>query len=245
MQKITDNIPVEKLLSRQVGRWEYLSEQRKRTSPQSLMPCITISREIGSHGTELGKRICAALGWELYDRELVELIANNAKVRARMVESFDEKTQSQIDNWVLTLLDKHILASDKYFKYLLQTIISIGQAGRAVIIGRGANYILPSQKALKLKVIAPLKTRIQNIADKKKVSLQEAERIIEVVDRDRLAFNRRFFHRDGDEPLEYDLVLNSGNVDLNTAEAIVREAVTRKFDLSNIEAVSGSYKAAF
>ena len=159
------------------------------------------------------------------------LIANNAKVRARMVESFDEKTQSQIDNWVLTLLDKHTLASDKYFKYLIQTILSLGKAGKAVIIGRGANYIMSSEHALKLKIIAPLETRIQNIVEKKGVSRQEAERIIDVVDRDRLAFNRRFFHKDGDEPLEYDLLINSGNMDLATAEAVVCEAVKHKFDL--------------
>jgi cytidylate kinase len=228
MQKFTENIAVEKLLSRQIGRWEHSADRHRRTFQEKAMPCITISREIGSHGTELGKKICSTMNWELYDRDLVEMIANNAKVRTRMVESFDERTQGEIDTWVLTLLDKHTLASDKYFKYLIQTIVSIEKAGGAVIIGRGANYILSPERALRLKIVAPKETRVQNIVAKKNVSAQEAERIIEVVDRDRLQFNRRFFHRDGDDPLSYDLVINTGNLNLETAEAIVLEALRKK-----------------
>ena len=169
------------------------------------------------------------LGWKIFDKELVEYISQNAHVRQNMVEMFDEKTQNEIHNWVFTLLDHDALGSDKYFKHLVTTITTIAEHGRAIILGRGANFILPCHRALKLKVTAPLKNRVTEIMKKFEISEKEAFERVHLADKGRLAFIRRFFHHDTEELVSYDLILNLGTLSLSDAENIVVQALKQKF----------------
>jgi cytidylate kinase len=229
MPKIVDEIPMEKLVSRQMRVWEQTTRGPERDVKPAFLPTLAVSREIGSLGTDLARRISAKLDWQLYDRELVELIANNAKVRKQIVESFDEKTQGELHNWVFTLLDRHALGIDRYFKHLLLTIISIGERGNAIVLGRGCNYILSPERTLRLKIVASFDFRVKNMMKKKDIPEREAESMIKTVDNERLAFNRRFFHTDDENPLNYDIVINLGNLGLAAAEEIVVMALTKKF----------------
>lgn len=236
MSKFSHAIPLEPLVARQMRHWERTYNKGSKTSPKPIAPCITISRELGSQGNELAHGLATKLNWQLYDRELVDLIANNAQVRKSMVESFDEKIQSELHNWLLTLLDRHALGLDQYFKHLIPIILAIGERGEAVILGRGCNFVLPPTKALRLKVVAPLKKRIQFVREQKGVTRKEAEQLIAEADKERLAFIRRHFHHDSEDPLHYDLVINMGNFDLPTAEEFVTESLNTRF--RNVKKIS-------
>ncbi len=229
MLKFKDEIPMEQIISRQIRLWERTYENGKVRRGKKTLPSITISKEVGSQGVELAHRLASRLGWQLYDKELVEYIANNAHVRKNVVESFDEKTQSEIETWVRTLLDRHALASDKYFKHLISVITMIGEHGQAIILGRGGNFILPPNKALRLKTVAPSKKRISYIVQQLGVSEKEADKIVSQADKERSAFIRRFFHQNAENPLSYDLVLNMESLDLKAAEEIVIHALKAKF----------------
>lgn len=155
MLKISKEIPIENLISKQIKFLERVSRVKEKSDAKREYPCITISREIGSRGAQLAMQLAERLGWQLFDKEIVDYIANNAKVRTGIVELFDGKARSELNSWILTMLDRHSLSSDKFFKHLVTTIMSIGQHGKAIILGRGANFILPDDRALKLRVIAP------------------------------------------------------------------------------------------
>lgn len=229
MLKFKDKIHMEQFISRQIRLWERTYDNGKVRRGEYSFPCITVSKEIGSQGVELAHRLASRLHWQVFDKELVEYISNNAHVRRNVVESFDEKTQSEIETWVRTLLDRHALASDKYFKHLISVIMTIGEHGRAIILGRGGNFILSPYKSLRLKTVAPLEKRIDYTVNQLSVSKKEAEKIVSQADKERLAFVRRFFHHDAKDPLGYDLVLNMGSLDLNAAEEIVIQALKAKF----------------
>ncbi len=222
-------IPMEKLVSRQIKLWDITFDPAKADTANQIKPCITISKELGSKGVELGQRLSENLNWKLFDKDLVEFIARSAEVRKEMVEIFDEKTQNEIHSWVVTLLNRHALGSDQYFRHLGTVIRTIGEHGQAIILGRGGNFILPPEKALRVKTTAPLKKRIDYIMRTQKLGKNEAERIIFTADKQRLAFIRRFFHKDTEDPLYYDLVLNMGSLSLVVAEAIVMQALKAKF----------------
>jgi cytidylate kinase len=229
--KISKEIPFERLVSRQVRLWDYTHEEIKRRQSEQPVSCITISREMGSQGSELAHSLANRLNWHLFDKELIELIAENAHVRNSMVESFDEKTQNEMQIWVTTLLSHHILGAGKFQHCLFTTILSMAEKGEAVILGRGGNFILPPYKALRLKVIMPLQNRIDKVAKQKDLTRKAAARLIADVDKARVAFIRRFFHHDAMDPLYYDLVLNMGTLDLETAEEIVVHTLETKSKL--------------
>lgn len=227
--KLQKEIPMEQLITRQFRLWQYSYDKGALQRRECIAPCLTISKEIGSRGEEFAQALSQRLGWKIYDRELVEYIAQNAHVRQNMVEMFDEKTQNEIHNWVFTLLDRHALGSDKYFKHLVTAITAIGEQGRAIILGRGANFILPSDRALRLKVTAPLQHRIDYIMKKFELSEKEAFARVHLTDKERLAFLHRFFHHDAEEITSYDLILNLGTLSLSGAEHIVIQALKQKF----------------
>ncbi len=220
---------MEQLITRQFKLWERTYDRGKTNRREGVVPSITISKEMGSQGEEFAQALSQRLGWKIYDRELVEYIAQNAHVRQNMVEMFDEKTQNEIHNWVFTLLDRHALGSDKYFKHLVTAITTIGEQGRAIILGRGANFILPCHRALRLKVTASLQHRIETLMKKFELSEKEAFARVHLTDKERLAFLHRFFHHDAEEISSYDLILNLGTLSLCDAENIVIQALKQKF----------------
>ncbi len=221
-------IPMEKLVSRQIRLWEMTYERPKVKTQKLTPPCITIAKEMGSGGVELAQNLANRLQWKLFDKNLVEYIARKAKVRNEMVKIFDEKTQNEIHNWVLTLLDHQALGSDKYYKHLVTVIRTIGEHGYGIILGRGGNFILPADSTLRLKIMAARKDRINHIMEARKITRNRAESILSDADKERMAFIQRFFHKDYDDPLFYDLVLNMSNLGLKMAEEIITRALRAK-----------------
>jgi cytidylate kinase len=230
MLKLSKGIPVQHLISRQLQFWEMNHRERTSGEKQRVLPSITISREIGCQGEELAQRLGERLGWQVFDREIVEYIANNAHVRKEMVEMFDGKTRNELNNWILTILDQHALSSDRYFQHLVTTITSIARHGRAIILGRGANFILPDENALKLRIAAPLKNRIQYVAKLKKIGEDVAVGQIKKAEHEHEAFIKQLFHDTPNNHLNYDLVLNLGKMDFNTAEETIITAFMKKFN---------------
>lgn len=161
-----------------------------------------------------------------------DYIATNAHVRKDMVELFDGKTHNELNDWVMTILHHHALSSDKFFKHLVTTLLSIAQHGKAIILGRGGNFILPDEKAVKLRVIAPYNNRLQFIRNEMGISSNKAADFIKKMQTDRTAFIKRFFHASIDDPANYDLVLNLSKLDLQSAEEMTISVLTAKFDLT-------------
>lgn len=231
MRKHVEAIPMAKLASRQVKLWEQTCSGQKTGDKTlaAIRPNITISKELGSGAVKLAQRLARRLGWQIFDKDLVEYIAREADVRTEMVETFDEKTQSEIHNWVINLLDRHALKTDVYFKHLVTVITTLGQSGHTIVVGRGGNFILPQKLSLRLKVVAPHELRLRNVAKELQISHKEAARKLSRTDEERAAFIVRFFRHMVDDPLDYDLVLNMGAIPQETAEEIILHALVAKF----------------
>ncbi len=211
--KQNDQLNWDKLVKSQVAIWEVKQKIQKRrlsTNSNSALnkSVITISRTHGAGGDNIAKEIAALLNWQTYDRELVEYIAQTCQIRNRIVECFDERKLNQTHNWVHTLLDKQVLGIEKYFRLLHDVIAAIAEHGQAIIIGRGSNFIVDPQKSLRVMITAPLKWRVDNIAEAKRLTTKEAKKIVALVDSNRYAFVDRYFHRSANEMTAYDLVLN-------------------------------------
>jgi cytidylate kinase len=100
---------------------------------------------------------------------------------------------------------------------LLKVIGTIGKHGRAVIVGRGANFILPRESTFRLRVIAPRDFRAQKVAQDFDIPLKDAKRRILKTESDRKAFIRKYFHSDIADPGNYDMVINTGTISLSEA----------------------------
>ena len=92
-----------------------------------------------------------------------------------------------------------------------------GKHGRAIIVGRGANFILPPDNRFRVRVVAPQQFRIENVAKNFNIPEREAKRRVIRTESDRRAFIRKYFNADIADPLNYDLIINTGTLSIDDA----------------------------
>lgn len=212
----------ERLLSRQLRRSELVERLRESAGLQetgALAPreVITISRQRGSGGTLIGKQIAERLGWDFYDRELIDSVAEHIGTEPESLESHDERPPNLVHELVRQLLEGNRPTETQYLRSLVRILRLIRARGHAVIMGRGAHLVLPD--ALRVRIVAPLEVRIERLAEAEDLPLAEARRVVLASDRDRGQFIQAHFGVDGADPCYYDLVLNTAAL---SQEQVVR-----------------------
>jgi cytidylate kinase len=225
---------IQELVNLQAMRWE---EQRRiadagdRGEPalKAQRPVIVVSRQFGARGQEIGRLAAQRLGFEFYAQELVEAIAQTAHVRAKVVESVDERIQDFLDDWIAEQFGTERFSNSEYLKNLSKVVLTLGRHGRGVIVGRGAQFILDPALTLRVRTFAPLETRVRWIAQNERLDPVDARAKVLRIDSERAAFCRQHFNEDLDDPRHYDLLLNTGTLSLDTCAELVERAFRARF----------------
>ncbi len=207
---------IEQIIEKQVKKWQ-MARKEKKDETQPEMPVFTISREPGSGGRIIAKALGEKLGLDVFHQEIIHEMAESAHVGSQLVEILDEKGLSLLEDWVHSLVNERHLWPDRYMKHLMKVVGTIGRHGGAVMVGRGANFILPPERRLSVRIIAPRESRVRNVAETFELSTEEAERRLARTEANRKAFVRKYFYTDIANPLHYDLIINTGNIRIETA----------------------------
>lgn len=224
---------LDKLVEEQIERWQ---SNRKRKYKKPIRPVITISRLSGCNAWNIAKQISTDLEIDFFDQEIVDEIARNADVNRRVVETVDEQDNSIVLDWLSMLTSERHLWPNEYLDQLTRVIGTIGAHGHAVILGRGASYILPKEICLRILVVAPLERRIENVREAYKISEKVARQNIMGKESERVAFIRRYFHADMLDPVNYDLVFNMEMNEQDTVVEMIKSAYnTRKWYKYNVK----------
>ncbi len=223
---------LEKIIDEQVRKWEMRRLAQKREAKDAF-PVITICREPGSGGRVVARRIAEKLGLDLFDREIIQKLVQCAHSSKKLIETLDERSLSVLQDWIATLIFEKHLWPDQYLKHLLRVIGTIGKHGHAVIVGRGANFILPPDDKLSVRIVAPFRMRTRNVARDFNVQETEASRRILRTEAERKAFIRTYFHADISDPVNYDLVLNRAKMGIeDAADAVIALATNTPWPVS-------------
>ena len=103
------------------------------------------------------------------------------------------------------------------------------KAGHVVIVGRAAQAILANRRdVLHVRIVAPLKQRITYVARREGLDEAAVQARIQLKDRDRTRYLQSQYHFDVNDPLLYDLVINTGVIDLDSTVDLVCIALERK-----------------
>jgi cytidylate kinase len=216
---------IEQIIEEQVRKWQITRTEEKKKDER--ISVITISREAGSGGNILAKRLSDQLEFDLFSQEFIHNMAESAHVSVRLLKTLDEKGASVLEEWISSIVDKRHLWPDQYLQHLMKIIGTIGKHGRAVIVGRGANFVLPPEKRLSVRVIAPLETRLRNASQKFSVSVDEARSRVLKTESDRKAFIKKYFNDDIRHPLNYDLIINTRMLSIDDAVNSVSGALSQ------------------
>lgn len=206
---------IERIIEEQVQRWQIATSPKPEE--EAAPPLVTLSREPGSGGRVVARKLSEKLGYDLFHQEVIHEMAKSAQVSERVLTTLDERGLNTLENWISSLVDDHHLWPDKYLQHLMKVVGTIGRHGKAVLVGRGANFILPAEKRFRVRIIAPRAFRIKNVANAFSVSAEMAKKRIIQTESDRKSFIRKYFHADIADPLNYDMILNTETFDLDSA----------------------------
>jgi cytidylate kinase len=207
----------------QAHRWRLRREDRKAAPPR---PVVTVSRLHGARGGEVAKRLADELGLDLFDREIIQRIAESTHLSERVVSSL-EKDREMLTEWLASIASSNYLSPVEFRYHLSRVVGALAQHGGAVILGRAAHLVLDPGSALRALVVAPLDARIRTVAARDGVDEREARRRIVAVEAERKAFLMKHFHADFADPTTFDIVVNTSVLGIDGACAAVRTAVQK------------------
>ncbi len=186
---------------------------------------ICISREAGAGAGLIARMVGRRLGWKVYDEELIEAIAHRMNVSLDEVRTLDELAPSVVQDWLLPLREEYYAPQEAYLDHLAKLIEAIGRAGESILVGRGANYLLPRESTLTIRVVAPMRARSIRLAERMGVSVRTARRAARDLDRRRLQFDRTMHRARSNDPHNFDLVIDSEGLGLEIAAEVIARAV--------------------
>jgi len=204
---------------------------RGKEGKLSYGPYLLISREKGAGGSAVAQLAGKRLGWQVFDKEIVDAIAQRAQVRRELVESLDERNRATIQDAIAQWLHPRPIGTSGYLAHLREILLTLGHQGDVVIVGRGAQYVLPSQFGLRVRMVAPVEVRVRRIADRENLSLKVAQVVVERSDRDRTALARRQYGQNARDPLNDDVTINTAELTAEAATEVVITALQQKLAL--------------
>lgn len=214
---------ISQIIEDQVHRWQL--QQKEKPAEKTAAPVVTISREPGSGGRIVAQRLAETLGFEVFHQEVLHEMAKRAEVSEQLLATLDEKGLSILEDWIASLVNDRHLWPDQYLQHLMNVIGTIGKHGRAVVVGRGANFILPPQQRFRVRITAPQRLRIENVGRDFKLSPDEAKRRVIKTESNRKAFVRKYFNADIADPTNYDLVINTQTLSVDNAVKVIGAAL--------------------
>lgn len=215
---------IEAMVDEQARRWQLVRSERHEDEHR---PVVTVSRQHGAGGAAVAKTLATDLGLDLFDREIIQRIADSAHLSERVVSSLDEKDRELLADWLSALSSHSYLSAMEYRYHLSRVVGAVAHHGGAVILGRGAHLILGQGEALRVLVVAPLEARVRAVMDREGLGERDARQRIVTVEADRKAFLMKHFHADFADPTTFDLVVNTAVLGTGGACGAIRAAVSK------------------
>ena len=202
---------------------------------------ITIEREFGSGAAEIAASLAAHLRWKLWDQALTQEIASVAHVDPSDVMCCDERRDSRFHRLAkafwrgsyqrsMELNTASPFDTDRFVAISQQVLNKAADAGNCVIVGRGAPYFLRERPdVFHVFLYAPRAEKIRRLRQLGK-SNEEAEELVDTVDRDRIEFVRHYFNADWPTRCLYHMMINTaiGNEHVLSAILSMKETLENR-----------------
>lgn len=198
-------------------------------APQAKFNTVWLNREAGSGADIIARQVAERLRWAVYNEEVVEVISRRMQVAPDLVKSLDELAPGMIQDWLLPLREQHYAPQETYLEHLEHLIQEVGRVGDAVIVGRGAGFLLPADRTLRVRIVAPLSNRASRLSDRMGVSVRTARRAARDLDRRRRQFDWALYRKESDDPHNYHMTLDSTALGIPICVDLITLAIVKGF----------------
>lgn len=183
---------------------------------------IAVTRTCGSRATTISKKLAADLGIDVYDKELLRLASNDSGINYELFAQVDEhvkrsplyRVSRKVYRGELIPKESSDFISDtNLFNFQAKVLKELALEESYICIGRAADYILrDNPNVIKVFIHAPLRTRIAKEMQRLNISEKEAKKHIMDTDKYRREYYKYHTGQEWENPYNYDLCLNTGNL---------------------------------
>lgn len=199
---------------------------------------ITIGRQFGSGGHEVGFRLAKKLGIPFYDKELLKITAENSNFAESFLEKVDEQKPKFMSFGGVGVSASsmglgnyyNLSANDRVFVETGKTMHSLVEKGPCVIVGRCADYVLRDVPTVDVFISADLKDRVaRKVALEKNggISEEEMEKLILSTDKNRAKYYEYYSHEKWGDSAHYDLCINTSYVGVDGAVEVIENYLSK------------------
>lgn len=219
---------ISRQVERQMRNWELARSQRltatkSREATDQVEDFICISRQVGAEGKRVAEALSERLGWPVFDREILDLMAGNDTVRRQVYGSMDGRDLSWWEEALRSLMQSEFVRND-YFRKLSETVLSLARQSNCILVGRGADLLLPASMGFRVRLAAPIAVRVSRFADMHCLTANEAKEYIERMEAERLRYFRNHFGAKPDDPTRFDMVITLGRFTCDEAADLILKA---------------------
>jgi cytidylate kinase len=209
--------------------------QSSSTHPRA--PFLTVSRQAGAGGITIGQKVVRLSNvshnrvipcpWTVFDRNLVDIILDHHDLPEVVGKYMPEDKRSEFADTIEELLGLHP-SSMVMKRKTAETILHLAQMGHAVIVGRGANIITRKlSRGFHVRLVSSMEKRVNHIAAYHKIDEKAAKAFVDKEDKGRAEYIKNHFGKNIDDPLLYDMVLNTDRMTYDQAAQLIADAVHR------------------
>ena len=200
---------------------------------------VTIGRQFGSGGHQIGVELAKEFGIPCYDKELLEKAAKDSGLSKELFESQDEKPTGSflfslvMDTYSSTRFPSGLYAdmplNQKIFLAQFEAIKKLADQGPCVIIGRCADYALEyNPHCLSVFIHAPMETRIKRVSELFDISVAKAKDRIIKTDKSRSSYYNYYTSKKWGDIDSYNLAIDTGVYGINGAIDLIKKAIDVK-----------------
>lgn len=187
---------------------------------------VAISREAGARGTTIARKVAEILDWQLFTSETLDYLTHDDTARAQLLADVTPEGRAWADARLDHLLHARGLAADVL--PLVRLVLAVAARGSAVIVGRGAGFVLPPETTLHARIVAPPEVRVAYMAQALRLTRPEAAEEVRARDERRARFLDAALALDPADPTAYDVVANSDRLGAEGAAQFLGWAVRTK-----------------
>ena len=179
---------------------------------------ITVGREFGSGGRELGRRLAEELGIQYYDREIISAIAKDMSMSENYVQQIVEGKPQRlfpitIGQSFAVAPDYHMMQMQSIYQAQTEIVTRLADKGDCIIIGRCADYILKDYKPFRLFIHADIESRVRRCmarrAENENFTEDQLRKQILSIDKDRARYYNDFTGQKWGDKRYYDMCINT------------------------------------
>ncbi|MDD5508143.1 MAG: cytidylate kinase-like family protein [Bacteroidales bacterium] len=201
---------------------------------------ITIGRQLGSGGREIGEKLAGRLAISFYDKELIRLAAQESGLKEEFFEKADEKKRYPVfaaffglkGSTADEIYSNYYLSNETLFQFQSNVILNLAEKQSCLFVGRSADYVLKEHpRCLNVFITADIYDRVQRIKEIKMVSAAKAREIIEKTDKKRSGYYNYFTGKVWGAAESYHLSINSSVLGIDDTVEFFITFVKKRFAL--------------